>query len=146
MDEKDRRRRESATALLTFLWGVQFSLVMLLLFGQTIRNAPRLAMGAGPSVPQVLSGLSSLAGALMGMWLFAGNAWKRLPRAWRLDAAFGYLALLPTSAFVLFATLSQGDYSRLACLCGGTPIALVYILIRVVPTLRRRGLDEEEFP
>jgi hypothetical protein len=145
MSDKDRRRREGATGLLTFLWGVQFTLVVLLLFGP----AAVLSVGQyrmGPTAPDVLCSLTFLAGALMVIWLFAGRAWKRLPRAWRLDAAFGYMALLPTSAFVLFISVRQAGVSQLICLGGGAPITLAYVLLRVVPTLRRDGLDEEDFP
>ena len=145
MDRTETRRRESVIALLAFVWGVQFALLILLFWsGLWVDDSYRLYGTMGPA--QVLTTAGFVCGAAFGIWLLAGQAWRHMPRAWRLDAAFAYMALVPVSPVVFFGAAGEPWKSEVVCLAAGIPLALGYLVARVIPGLRERRPGEEEFP
>ena len=145
MDRTATRRYESAIALLAFLWGVQFALLVLLFYnGLWIDDQYRLYCTMGPA--HVLSAASFVCGALAGTYVLAHRSWRRVSRVRHLDVAFAFLALLSVSPITFFGAASESWKAGLAFLLAGFPLALAYLIFRVFPSMRGRQPGEDEFP
>ena len=142
IDRKASSRRETVTALLAFLWGTQFALLAPLLGGS--HNLSRAF--ASQVWTQALSVACFAFGAVLAIHILVGRTWRRERRAWRLDVAFGYMALVPIGNLSFFAAAGEPWQADALCIAGGLPILLAYVFARIVPAMRGQQPGEEEFP
>ncbi|TET54831.1 MAG: hypothetical protein E3J64_01290, partial [Anaerolineales bacterium] len=99
MDKAEKCKLEPVLALLIFLWGVQFTLLVLLFWdGLLIEHPVDWQPGAG----ETLSLACILAGSVFGIRLLLGGSWAHIARSRRRDMGFAYLALIPSSTLILF--------------------------------------------